>query len=427
MKKIFQVAIFAFAVALTACTEKKNIVNLNDYEGYLQVTDSVALNNCNKEFLFWATKNTTSQSLTYQSKIAGTYAHRFAITGKIEDVFVSDSIHQKILKADTNRTGSYQALAVNCMTRHEFLHAKKYTQRALAVGDNKASSLFILFDINMELGDYGGAKYILSKFENKNAFAYLVRAAKVDDHEGHLDVAIKKMEQALERIKDDLSLYCWTRSNLGDMYGHAGRVEDAYHAYLDVLKKNPAHDFALKGIAWIALSHDHNTALAKQIALALQTKKEMPDMHLLLAKIAEEENDIVEQKKQLQLFAQQASLAKYGNMYNKYMALLEAEEFGNPARTLEIAKVEIQNRPTPQSYDLLAWGYFQNGEVNKAVEVAQQHIEGKTFEPEALYHLGVIYKNRDNKKSKILLTQALHSTFELGPAVTTNIERYLKN
>jgi tetratricopeptide (TPR) repeat protein len=427
MKRILFVSIFITGVVLLGCSSKKNsVANLQDFDFAIQISDSEDLQNCNEEISFWKNKQFTNPSDIYLSKMGGAYAKRFAITGEIENIHTSDSLYKQVLKSDSNRTGAYQALAVNCITRHEFRQARNYIQKALAIGDNKTASLYTLFDINMELGDIAGAKFAISEFENKNAFAYVIREAKVDDQEGRLDAAIEKMEKALERIKDDPSLSQWTLSNLGDMYGHAGKVELAYQAYLSVLKKNPAHDFALKGIAWIALSHDHNTALAKQITHALLKRKEMPDMHLLLAKIAEEENDTAEKKRQLNLFTQKASLAKYGDMYNKYLALLEAEEFKNPDKTIEIATVEINNRPTPQSYDLLAWGYFKNNQKEKALEVAQQFVEGKTFEPDAIYHLGMIYKNIDAEKSNDFLKEAMESSFELGPAITTTIQKSLK-
>jgi tetratricopeptide (TPR) repeat protein len=425
MKRIVSIVLLS-SVGLVSCSTKKNIANLKDFEFALQASDSEGLQNCNEEISFWKNKQLANPSDTYLSKMGGAYAKRFGITGVIEDIYTSDSLYKQVLKLDSNRTGAYQALAVNCMTRHEFRAARKYIFKALAIGDNKTPSLFTQFDIDMELGDIAGAKYILSEFENKNAFAYLIREAKVDDQDGRLDVAIEKMERAFERIKDDPSLFSWTLSNLGDMYGHAGRVEEAYQAYLSVLKKNPAHDFALKGIAWIALSHDHNTALAKQLVSSLAKRKEMPDMHLLLAKIAEQEDNLSEKNAQLQLFTQKASKAKYGDMYNKYLALLEAEEFKNPTKTIEIATIEINNRPTPQSYDLLAWGYFQQGQVEKAVAVAQQYVEGKTFEPEAFYHLGVIYKNIDEEKSNDFLREASQSSFELGPAIAATIQKSLE-
>ena len=291
MKKLLLI-IFLSSTALVGCTTKKgNVANLKDFEFAIQSSDRESLENCIEEISFWTNKQLANPSDTYLSKMGGAFAKRFAITGKIENIYTSDSLYKQVIKADSNRTGAYQALAVNCMTRHEFRQARKYIYKALAIGDNKAASLYTLFDINMELGDIAGAKYALSEFENKNAFAYVIREAKVDDQEGRLDIAIKKMEKAFERIKDDPSLSQWTLSNLGDMYGHAGKVELAYQAYLSVLKKNPSHDFALKGIAWIALSHDNNTTLAKQITSVLAKRKEMPDMHLLLSKIAEQEND----------------------------------------------------------------------------------------------------------------------------------------
>lgn len=426
MKSLLSIILICSTVLVSCSTKKDNIANLKDFEFAIQISDIEGLQNCNEEIAFWNKKQLTNPSDTYLSKMGGAFAKRFALTGKIEDIYTSDSLYQQVLKSDSNRTGAYQALAVNCITRHEFRKARNYIEKALVIGDSKAASLYTLFDINMELGDIAGAKYAISKFENKNAFAHVIREAKVDDQEGHLDMAIKKMEKAFERMKDDPSLFAWTLSNLGDMYGHADRVNDAYQAYLTVLKKNPAHDFALKGIAWIALSHDHNTALAKQITSALLKRKEMPDMHLLLAKIAEEENDTTEQKKQLSLFTQKASETKYGDMYNKYLALLEAEEFNNPNKTIEIATVEIDNRPTPQSYDLLAWGYYHNDQKEKALEVAQQFVEGKTFEPDAIYHLGMIYKDIDAEKSHHFLKEASQSSFELGPAIAASILRSLE-
>jgi tetratricopeptide (TPR) repeat protein len=426
MKNLLSIVLISSAVVVSCSTKKENVADLKDFEFAIQSVDHEGLQNCNEEISFWEKKQVTNPSDTYLSKMGGAFAKRFAITGEIEDIYTSDSLYKEVLKYDSNRTGAYQALAVNCITRHEFRKARNYIEKALVIGDSKAASLYTLFDINMELGDIAGAKYAISKFENKNAFAYVIREAKVDDQDGRLDMAIEKMEKAFERIKDDPSLFAWTLSNLGDMYGHAGRVNDAYQAYLAVLKKNPAHDFALKGIAWIALSHDHNTALAKQITSALLKRKEMPDMHLLLAKIAEEENDISEKNTQLQLFTQKASEVRYGDMYNKYLALLEAEEFKNPTKTVEIAAIEISNRPTPQSYDLLAWGYFQQGQVEKAVQVAQKYIEGKTFEPEAIYHLGMIYKKVDEGKSREYLEEALQSSFELGPTIAANIQKSLE-
>jgi tetratricopeptide (TPR) repeat protein len=109
---------------------------------------------------------------------------------------------------------------------------------------------------------------------------------KLKDHEGDLESAITSMERAYHRIEGNKEQAQWTLSNLADMYGHAGKVEEAYENYLKALQINANDDYALKGIAWIALSYDHNSIEAKRIINILASRKRMPEAHLLLAEIA---------------------------------------------------------------------------------------------------------------------------------------------
>jgi tetratricopeptide (TPR) repeat protein len=216
-------------------------------------------------------------------------------------------------------------------------------------------------------------------------------------------------------------------SNLGDMYGHASRISESYQAYLEVLKQDPDYDHALKGIAWIAVVHDRNTQEAKRILNFIDTRKATPDMHLMLAEIAEVENDAGEKKKQLELFTNEARNSKYGGMYNTYLAKLEAEEFSNPQTAISIAEQEIQNRPTPLSYDLLAWGLFHKGEYREALEIANKNVLNRTYEPVALYHMAMIYKSNGlEKEARNYFEQASESSFELGPTISKRIELEIK-
>ena len=188
-------------------------------------------------------------------KLAGLYASHFKISGEISDLELSDSLYHTILKA--NPTGSveiYQSLAANAITQHKFRLAKEYVDKALAIKDKKAASLMMLTDVSLELGDYATARRTLQQFKNKNSFAYLIREVKLKDHEGDLEGAITSMEWAYQRIEGNKELAQWALSNLADMYGHAGRIPDSYETYLRALEINPHNDYALKGIAWIALS-----------------------------------------------------------------------------------------------------------------------------------------------------------------------------
>jgi tetratricopeptide (TPR) repeat protein len=139
------------------------------------------------------------------------------------------------------------------------------------------------FDTKMELGDITMASEKIESIKDKSSFDYLIRKAKLEDHKGNLDGAITLMEQAFEKVKNKTSgLYCWALSNLGDMYGHAGRVEDSYHAYLNVLQKDSGYIYALKGIAWIARMIVMRRS--KRIYQFMLSQTDMPDLYLTLGK-----------------------------------------------------------------------------------------------------------------------------------------------
>jgi tetratricopeptide (TPR) repeat protein len=423
-------ALIILSILLFKCSEKKKVVvNSTDYDIYLTSTPNQALAKVNEELSFWKNRLAESpNSKTNLLRIAGLYSGRFQLNGEVEDLHRSDSIYNLILASTTlGKDNIYRSLAANNVTKHEFRQARTNLQEALAIGDGKASSYLMLVDVNLELGDYPGAELILKSFTNKKSFAYLIRDAKIKDHQGDLDSAIILMEHAVDRIKENKSLFTWTLSNLADMYGHASRISESYQAYLEVLKQDPDYDHALKGIAWIAFVHDRNTQEAKRILNFIDTRKATPDMHLMLAEIAEVENDAGEKKKQLELFTNEARNSKYGGMYNTYLAKLEAEEFSNPQTAISIAEQEIQNRPTPLSYDLLAWGLFHKGEYREALEIANKNVLNRTYEPVALYHMAMIYKSNGlEKEARNYFEQASESSFELGPTISKRIELEIK-
>jgi tetratricopeptide (TPR) repeat protein len=423
--------IFLLLACLLSCNRSEKVItHFEDYQSYLNPKKLVSNSLLSEELKFWEERlkknNSDETSLT---KLGSIHAERFRSTGLVEHILISDSLYTRVLKNyPKGDVEIYQSLAANAITQHKFQIAKDYAEKALALKDKKSTSLLILVDISLEIGDYATANLVLKEFKNKNSFAYLLRKAKLKDHEGHLDSAIVCMEKAYRRIKGNKALSQWTRSNLADMYGHAGRIKHSYDLYLEVLKENPNDDYALKGIAWIALSHDLNAEAAKTIINELATRNRMPEAHLMLAEIAELDGSQLEKADQLKKFKSLVSIAGYKNMYNKYLASLEADEFQNPDGAVAIALEEIANRPTPQSYDLLAWAYYHQKNFPKALSIATRRVENQTFEPEAIYHLGIIYQaNGNNKKARYYLNEALESEFELGPSISKKIKLALKN
>jgi tetratricopeptide (TPR) repeat protein len=251
-----------------------------------------------------------------------------------------------------------------------------------------------------------------------NSFDYLIRLAKWNDHKGDLDTAITFMEKARDIAEkdDNKALKIWSYSNLGDFYGHAGRIQESYDSFLKTLALDPNYSYALKGIAWIVFSKERNINEANRIIDAIAITHNTPDFYLLKSQIAQFKGDKTNEIRNRNAYFSMMEKNNYGAMYNKYNALIYADDKKTASKALEIAKIEVEHRPTADSYDLLAWAYLNVGENKKALEIAQNHVVGKSFEPKLQYHLAMIYKSNNLAlKAKPIKEELLSSLYELGP------------
>lgn len=420
--------IYSLTFLLFACNQQQNtdIVHKEDIKAYLNNSSHQKEQKLQEQIAFWNNKLTIQPtSHVYKMQLAGLYVQLFKETGDITLIHQTDTLLFEALKVtDSTNVGVWHMLSSNAITQHKFKKAKYYADKALEIPNNRYASTLLLFDAEMELGNYLEAELLLKNVDRENSFDYLIRHTKVLDHKGDLDAAIIEMEKAYKLLSPrKKGLKTWALSNLGDMYGHAGRIKDSYNTYLKVLELDPSYDYALKGIAWISYSKDKNTALAREIIVELNSRTLMPDYNLLLAEISEYEQKNTEKAQYLNLYKSEIEKEVYGGMYNKYLFNLMVDEDKDCAKAMAIAKEEVNNRATPMSYAQLAKSYLCNGNIEKANEIADKYVDGKSFEPEILMHLVAIYQQTKPEKAKKYLQECRWAQHELGPVVATKIER----
>ena len=419
---------------LFACSTKNNAVVQEEIVTNLmeQKSSSASSEVLKADMQFWTKRleEKANDDVVAQIKLAGLYSRRFQYSGNINDVHQSDSLY-RVANQIQHKFGSgvYRSLAANCVTQHKFLQADLYLDSAAIMGDDLYFTKLQQFDVKLELGQMKEAEAILNSLRSKTNFDYYSRAAKLEDHKGNSEASISFMEKAYADVLESKNeqLLLWVKTNLADMYGHNNRIQESYQLYTEVIKENPDYFHAWKGIAWIAYSNDKNTTLAKKILIWLQEKHPVPDYDLLLSEIAAFEQNNEAKNKYLASFIDKVSNPAYGDMYNKYMFSILSDELNDQKAAMKIAQTEINNRPTPQSYELFAWALYKNGQLNEATRIAQSRIINKTFEPDALFHIGLLLKQSGDKTAaKQYLTEALESSFELGPLVTNEIKQELK-
>jgi len=421
------IVLFLIVVSCSKNTQQQ-ITNPKDYANYLKVTENGSLANAQKEVAFWSTKLSASPNqYPYLQKIAAANTQLFSITGNIEYLKEAETnLLQANKKTNYDNASYLRSLARNYVSQHRFKEALEILLKAEKKGENLQSTEFQLIDVYLELGNIKKAEEYLSNVKNFESFEYLIRISKFSDALGNLDSAISYLEKALKKIENSNKpeLLEWTHTNLGDYYGHAGRLQDSYQSYLKALEINSNNSYAKKGIAWIVFSHEKNPAKSLEILAAIEQETMAPDLHLLKAEIAEYSGNFAEKEQHIKQYFIAVNNEKYGAMYAKYNVLLLAENKSTIKEAIEIAKREVKERPTAQSYDLLAWSYFKNGDVKKALSIIEKQVIPNTFEPELLFHAVQILKaSKRNKEANLLLADLKESSFELGPNIAQMITK----
>lgn len=427
MKKIYLLLLVAI-VLLSAYSKDvipKQVTSKKDYNSYLTIEENSALDILEKEYNFWSTKlEQTPNQYPFNAKVAATSTAIFKTTGAIEKLKEAEAqllIANK--KTNFNNAGYLRGLARNYVSQHRFKEALEVLTKAEYNGEKLTQTHLMLVDVYLELGNLDKVEKYLSKVKNQNNFDYLIRLSKYNDHIGNLDKAITFLENALAKVEDSnkKSLIKWSYTNLGDYYGHAGRIIDSYNSYLKALALNPNNSYAKKGIAWIVFSYERNPKEALRILDKVSQENMSPDYYLLKAEIFEFLENESSKKKEINKYLEATKNTAYGAMYAKYDVLLYAESEALRKKSIAIAKQEVKDRPTAQSYDLLAWAYYKNNQFKKAIDITREYVLDKTFEPEALLHAALILKKDDRADITNLKKELLDAVYELGPLAEKTI------
>lgn len=416
---------FILVLFLSSCqTDSDNqITDKKDYDKYLV---SNPPKTSSKYFELWNSKiKPDSSQLMSFGIVGGEYNRYFQNTGDIKYLKKAEKVLKKAADiANVSRAGMYRALARNYISQHRFKEAKQWADSARAIGSGLDQTQGLMFDVHMELGNYDTAEKYLDSLKNMDDFGYLIRLAKWNDHSGDLDTTIRFMEKAKEKAENskNTGLMLWSYTNLADYYGHAGRIKDSYEHFLKALRIDPENAYAKKGIAWIVFSHEKKPKEAMRILDSVTKYYKSPAYFLLKSEIAEYMGDDMKSVANLDNYFNLVQNSAYGDMYNAFNISLYLNVTEQYDKALTLAETEVANRPTPESYSFLAYSYLKIGNKQKARDIVDGHIEGKTYEPAVLLRTAEIYKATGSiDRVKQLKDELLGAVYELGPATEKEI------
>ncbi len=393
------------ALLMNACSRKSSlpVVNADEVRTFLAADNSEntydkQLEETNKRIQFLNIKMEQDNSGPVTAGLlAGALSQRFEITGDINDIVSADSLlHIANTKFNGSKATVLQSLSANALKRHEFKASLEYAFNAYELGEHKSISAGMMFDAAIETGSYLQAENLLRTITNKNEFSYLIRASKLKQAKGETDSAVIFMEMALENARKNTGNTAkmtikWAENTMAMLYYNNEEYEKAYELYISSLRRERNNYKALEGIALIAAVNDKNYKLAEDIQLFLASRLLSPDPYLNLYKISKLTGNAPSMKRYLDEFITRTKNPKYGKMYNRYLAEIYTEEYRDFDEAKSIALQEIDERPSPASYYLLAWINSKQGDNKTAIEIIKNFVEGKTHDPSILSGIEKIY------------------------------------
>lgn len=429
MKQIF--IAFTILLLVASCkNDKKPIVPAAFIDSLISNYATPEAYKANETDLqFWKNRiDPNNPGIVNELKYASMLVQRFLFLGDINDLGSADSI---LFIADITfnhkETSPNMALVRNCILQHRFKQADSLLEVAKKTGLKLYESISTSFDVDFETGLYGLAESELKKIADIKDFGYNFRYAKLAHYKGELDSSIVAMHRAAEIAGNNNTLKQAALSNEADLNLHSGKLQRANDLYIESLRLSVADLHSLQGLGWIALAHDKNDSLAEKIFRFVQSKTKAPDVLFKLVQVADERGDSALQKKYAVEFESVVTDPAYGNMYNKYLIELYNGILNEPSKAELLAKRELLNRATPQTYAWYVWALYSNNNITEAEKIYQQYVSGKPLEGLELYWMGKFMQGlKKGFNAAAFFKAADKNRYDLSPAMVKDLEKTLQ-
>jgi tetratricopeptide (TPR) repeat protein len=301
----------------------------------------------------------------------------------------------KILDAVLANDGrNYEALRLRnaiALQLHEFPRVVEESRKLAASQPQDPRNFGTLGDALMEMGEYDKAADAYQKMVDlRPGLSSLNRVAFYRFVTGDAEGAIAVMNDAIAAGSDVPENLAWCLVDLGWMYFKIGKVDDAAAAFANALRVFPGYHRAHAGLGQTLAAQGRVAAAIEQYRAA-QAVVPMPDYAAALAElygIERMDGEKIKQQALLDLL-DQLGRAK-GEITNRNLAVVYADQDRKLDRALQLAQAELNSRKDVYTYDALAWALYKNGKPAEAADASARALAMKTAEPVFYFHAGMI-------------------------------------
>lgn len=354
-----------------------------------------------------------------RARVAALYLQRARETGDYPDYLHAEAAARASLAARrTHNAPGLVALAGALMAQHRFVEARAAAE-ALVQGDaTRPSYRSLLGELQLELGDYAGARATFGSLEPVRAtLGVAPRYARWLELTGRTNAARTLLYAAAHdaAARGDLprEQVAWFHLRVGDLELRSGRLGAAETAFRAGLAANP-EDYRLLGeMARLAAARGEWKAALELGGRAVAQVLD-PATLAVMSDAALASGDTAQAEEYARVM--EVSVRRQAGALHRGWGLFLLDRGRRVDQVAAQAAHDLETRPDIYGYDLLAWALHGQGNDAAAARVMAGALRLGTRDATLFYHAGMIERARGrDAAARRFLSAALEVNPYFGP------------
>ncbi len=361
------------------------------------------------------------------AQLGGAYVEQARVTADPSYYPKADGALEKSLSLRPE--GNDDALAASgalANARHEFDDAAEFAREAQEINPANPTSLGVLADALIQLGDYDEATEAAQKMVDlRPGLASYSRASYDLELHGEHDRAVAAMELALDGAYSPADTAFCTYY-LGQLAFNIGDLDEATTQFERGLAAVPDDPILLLGRARVyAARGDADPAIMtfERVVAA----RPLPDYLIEYGFYLDSLGRTADANEQFATVEAVQALFEANGVRDDLTSALVAAERGEPADAVKFARAEWKQRENVDAADALAWALHKAGKNDEALEYAVKANALEGDNASFLYHRGLIEQSLGmDKAAQATLSTALSTNPYFSPLQVPFAEKALE-
>lgn len=345
--------------------------------------------------------------------LAGQYLQRYREAPDVGDLLRAAATARRSMQYQPRNNIGAEAVLVSVYTAlHKFRLAKRYADDVIAMTPWNSEAAGTAASLSMELGDYTGAKKLLSTGTgSRTGEAWYTVAARYAELTGNLSAAreliARAMAEADANVSSPAEARAWYHWRAGELAFAAGNLERSQTDFKDALSIFPHYWHATNGLAKIYWAQRR---WPQALAAATQSADVYPLPETLGYK-ADAQRGLGDVRGALATGDLISAIERIGaaqGINDRLIAVYDSEHGVDPGHAVRIARRDLSTRDDIYAEDTLAWALAMDGRWKEARAHAQRAASLGTQDARLQFHVAMIeLHNGEREAARRRLTVAL--------------------